>query len=76
VTLVVSKGVPPPPEVRVPEVTGERLDDARAALADAGLDVEVKQRFPFGRRNGIVVDQTPGSGESVEPGTTVTLSVF
>jgi serine/threonine-protein kinase len=76
VTLVVSKGVPPPPEVQVPEVTGERLDDARAALADAGLDVEVEQRFPFGRRNGIVVDQTPGSGESVEPGTTVTLSVF
>jgi serine/threonine-protein kinase len=77
VTLVLSKGAAPPPEVRVPQVTGERLDDARSALSDAGLDVQVEQRFPFGpRRNGVVVDQNPGSGESVEPGTTVTLSVF
>ncbi|MCW0213258.1 MAG: Stk1 family PASTA domain-containing Ser/Thr kinase [Pseudonocardia sp.] len=76
VTLVLSKGVAPPPEVRVPDVTGQRLDDARSALADAGLDVEVESRFSFGRRNGFVVDQRPGSGKSVKPGSTITLTVF
>ena len=34
------------------------LDDAAEILSDAGLEAEERSSFPFGRRNGRVVDQT------------------
>lgn len=77
VTLVVSRGAPPPPEpveVRVPLVLGRDVASATEILTGAGLEVEVRSRLRFlGRDNGTVVGQTPGAGALVEEGTTVVL---
>jgi serine/threonine-protein kinase len=76
VTLVLSKGQAPPPEVRVPFVVGERADSAEAALTRLGLRVRIENGLPFVRPNGRVVGQDPGTGETVERGSTITLTVL
>ncbi|MFQ1001014.1 Stk1 family PASTA domain-containing Ser/Thr kinase [Modestobacter sp. SSW1-42] len=65
VTITVSEGFP---LIAVPDVIGQSRDDAQRTLEEAGLDVEVQQFF--GNR---VIRQTPGAGETVELGTTVTI---
>ncbi|MFJ4693461.1 Stk1 family PASTA domain-containing Ser/Thr kinase [Streptomyces sp. NPDC088766] len=72
VSLVVSKGSP----VEVPDVTGKDLDDARAELEEAGLEVkvsagEVTSEFDKGQ----VAAQSPGAEEEVADGDTVTLTL-
>ncbi|MGV9555416.1 Stk1 family PASTA domain-containing Ser/Thr kinase [Streptomyces sp. NPDC003522] len=72
VSLVVSKGGP----VEVPDVTGQDLDDARAELEEAGLEVkvaaeEVTSEFDKGQ----VAAQSPGADEEVADGDTVTLTL-
>ena len=76
VTLVLSKGVEPPRDVAVPFLIGEDARDAVDALVDAGLDVDIQARFPFGSEDGTVVDQDPAPGTRVDPGTTVVLITF
>lgn len=71
VDLVVSLGKP---EVQVPYVVGQPRAQARDALRAAGLQVtatEVESDEPKGQ----VISTDPAAGESVEDGTTVTLSV-
>ncbi|MEU8649074.1 Stk1 family PASTA domain-containing Ser/Thr kinase [Streptomyces sp. NPDC048737] len=72
VSLVVSKGSP----IEVPDVTGQDLDDARAELEEAGLEVEVSagevtSEFDKGQ----VAAQSPGADEEVADGDTVTLTL-
>lgn len=72
VAIVVSKGRP----VQVPNVAGRPLDQARAALQDAGLKVEtaadqVNSPFPAGT----VANQSIGAGAQAATGDTVTLTV-
>ncbi|WP_308259261.1 Stk1 family PASTA domain-containing Ser/Thr kinase [Pseudonocardia sp. H11422] len=79
VTLVLSRGAEPPPppqEVRVPLVIGERARSAASTLSDAGLKAEIESNFPFGRENGRVIGQSPSPGSSVPRGTTVTLTTL
>lgn len=77
VMLVVSKGVEPPPaQVRVPFVLGEEFDAAEDALRDAELGAEERPAFGFGRDNGTVIEQSPGAGAMVDPGTTVVLQTL
>jgi serine/threonine-protein kinase len=70
VQLVVSKG---PPMVEVPDVVGRPVAEAQQILTAAGLPPSVNQ-LPTGP--GIVRGQSPGSGEKVPKGTTVTLYVY
>ncbi|GAB4082914.1 Stk1 family PASTA domain-containing Ser/Thr kinase [Modestobacter muralis] len=65
VTIIVSEGLP---QVAVPDVIGQSREDAQRVLEEAGLVVEVQQFF--GNR---VIRQTPGAGETVDLGTTVTI---
>lgn len=72
VSLVVSKGSP----IDVPDVTGEDLDDARAALEGAGLKVkvsadEVNSEFDKGQ----VAAQSPAADGKAAAGDTVTLTL-
>jgi beta-lactam-binding protein with PASTA domain len=71
VELVVSKG---PVMVEVPSLRTASIDDARAALAEAGLEIEVvRTEFYVGLDR--VVRQSPGPGESIAKGSTVTVYV-
>ncbi|MCO7196316.1 PASTA domain-containing protein, partial [Pseudonocardia sp. McavD-2-B] len=87
VTLVTSRGpepAPPPPAptaepaapTSVPFVIGMRADEAEALLRQDGFEVDIERSFPFGRRDGRVVGQDPGSGGDAEPGDTITLTVL
>jgi serine/threonine-protein kinase len=64
---VVSKG---PELVEVPALTGESSAAATAQLEALGLEVDEVRFFSD---SDTVVRQSPGSGELVAPGTTVTL---
>ncbi|MCF7548333.1 Stk1 family PASTA domain-containing Ser/Thr kinase [Pseudonocardia sp. WMMC193] len=76
VTLVLSKGQAPPPQVRIPFLIGEGRDQAVRELRGLGLDVRVVEGLPFTRDNARVVGVDPSSGDTVERGTTVTLTVL
>ncbi len=58
--------------VVVPRVVGESLEDARAALEDAGLQVAVAQPPPEDL-DPVVTEQDPAEGAEVEPGSVVNL---
>ncbi|GAA0649489.1 Stk1 family PASTA domain-containing Ser/Thr kinase [Streptomyces thermocarboxydovorans] len=72
VALTVSKGSP----VDVPDVTGDDLADARAALREAGLKVKVApERVNSEHEAGQVARQDPGPGVRAAEGDTVTLTL-
>jgi serine/threonine-protein kinase len=70
VQLIVSKG---PPLVAVPDLVGANVTDAQAALTAVGL-VPAVQQIPAGP--GTVRSQSPGGGDKIAKGSTVTLYVF
>jgi serine/threonine-protein kinase len=67
VQLVVSSG---PPLVAVPDVRDRKVEDARAVLEESGFAVEVRGTQILDR----VFAQSPGAGERVPVGSTITLS--
>ena len=73
VTVFVSTG---PPQVEVPEVTGQSEAEARGSLRAAGLHVgAVTKREEAGQAAGTVLSQTPSAGSSVRSGEAVSLVV-
>ncbi|HEY1135681.1 MAG TPA: PASTA domain-containing protein, partial [Nocardioides sp.] len=75
VTLVVSKG---PELVTIPDgLVGDRVEEARAQLEGLGLEVEEESLIGSdGPRIGYVTGVSPGGGERVRRGSTVTLTVL
>jgi serine/threonine-protein kinase len=71
VTVTVSTGVE---EVKVPPVVGMTLNAAKQQLSAAGLDFSSSQE-PSDRPKNEVTAQSPNAGTSVEPGSTVSLTV-
>ncbi|MBL1097010.1 Stk1 family PASTA domain-containing Ser/Thr kinase [Streptomyces coffeae] len=70
VSLVVSKG----PEIDIPDVVGDTLDDARSELLDEGFKVKIdKQRVFSDEDKGAVAKQSPG--DTGAKGDTVTLTL-
>ena len=72
VVLVVSSG---PEQVSVPDVVGDREDDARNALEDAGLRADVTEEESEDEDPGTVLRQDPGAGKKLDKGSTVNLVV-
>ncbi|NSC21213.1 Stk1 family PASTA domain-containing Ser/Thr kinase [Streptomyces albus subsp. chlorinus] len=73
VTLTVSRG---PHIVKVPDLAGTPLSDARRKLKDAGLEPgTVKHRFDEETARGSVVSTDPGPGDRRRPGAAVALTV-
>jgi serine/threonine-protein kinase len=73
VTLTIATA---PAEVAVPDVAGEEEDAARQALEDAGFDVQVvDEPVETPDEDGLVTAQDPGAGETLAPGSEVTISV-
>jgi len=71
VAIVVSNG---PPRETVPDVVGERLDEAVSNVEAAGFDAKVTQVFSD-KPVGVVVNQSPEQGTNAKEGSTVELAV-
>ncbi len=71
VTLQVSSG---PAPVTVPNVVNDTQDVAETRLSDAGLTASVAQQTSS-QPAGTVIAQTPSGGSSVQPNSTVTITV-
>ncbi len=72
VTLQVSQG---PQPVKVPDLVGDDLDDAKATLQRLGLESQVTTQPDDTRREGLVLSQDPRQGTDVQKGSTVRLVV-
>jgi eukaryotic-like serine/threonine-protein kinase len=72
VELTISRG---PEPVSVPSVVGQPQGQAESELRAADLDVRVERDFSVEVDEGNVISQTPPEGQSVPPGTTVTIVV-
>ncbi len=68
VTLVVSAGAP---TIRIPDVTGLTLEEARAALEQAGLTLGTYFRRTADQKPGTVIEQRPLPGTLSAPGVAV-----
>jgi eukaryotic-like serine/threonine-protein kinase len=75
VEVVVSDG---PEPIEVPNLRGEKVEDAVAELEDLGFEVEVERRGGFGAflNPGRVFDQNPAPGATRLPGDTVTVFAY
>jgi eukaryotic-like serine/threonine-protein kinase len=76
VAVNVSKGPtrPEPVAITVPDVVGQPVDSAAAAVKDAGLHPSV-QHVPSNEAEGTVVSQSPSGGSSADRGAGVLLNV-
>lgn len=73
VTLTVSRG---PEVVKIPDLAGTPLSNARGKLSEAGLEPGVvKRRFDEETAQGSVITTDPAPGSKRRPGTAVALTV-
>jgi eukaryotic-like serine/threonine-protein kinase len=73
VTITIAKA---PPPVNVPPVVGDSPSSAQSALRAAGFQVSRQtQDVTDQSQNGIVISQSPRSGSTVKPGSTVTIVI-
>lgn len=75
IDLVVSKGPEPPQTAVVPSVTGESVDDAKAALEQLGFKVSIAYGNSDTIKSGNVMEQNPASNTTLQIGGTVTITV-
>ena len=74
VNIVVSKGPKPAEKVEVPSLTGKTEDEAKAALAEAGLKGSATQEANDAEA-GTVFEQETEAGTEVEKGSTISYKV-
>ncbi len=72
ITILVSSG---PDEVRVPDLVGMTRSGAESALAQWDLGASFSEEETAEAPPGTVIRQDPGSGQSVAPGTTVSVVI-
>ncbi|NUK22946.1 Stk1 family PASTA domain-containing Ser/Thr kinase [Streptomyces lunaelactis] len=68
ITLTVSKG---PRMIEVPDVVGDKVDDATSELEAAGFEVKVEKSFPF--LGDTVESQSVAGGGQAPEGSTITI---
>lgn len=64
-----------PADIRIPEVAGKPVEQARDALEEVELDYRLEFRRSDSVPAGTVIDSDPGAGREVSPDTEVTLVV-
>lgn len=64
-----------PKKVEVPDVIGKTEAQAKKALEDLGLKVQVKYDSDNSKSNGVVLKQSQKEGTEVESGATITITV-
>ena len=72
--IVVSKGVAPE-KADVPDVVGDKQDDAEAAIESAGFDPEVSKTYSSDVGKGKVIAQVPEKGTSAVLGSDVQIVI-
>jgi beta-lactam-binding protein with PASTA domain/tRNA A-37 threonylcarbamoyl transferase component Bud32 len=72
VVLTVSKGAAP---IKMPDLVGHPLSDAQATLQKQKINVNVQRVALGGVPTDQVTSQDPAAGASIDPGSTVTLTV-
>jgi eukaryotic-like serine/threonine-protein kinase len=72
VILLLSTGIE---QVEVPDVTGQSFQEASATLSDRGFKVARNDQTTDDEDPGTVLKQSPGAGQSIDKGSTITLAV-
>jgi eukaryotic-like serine/threonine-protein kinase len=72
VTVTVSRGER---QVEVPDLEGQTVGEAQGALADANLELGSVTNEASEAEEGTIIDQDPGPGEQVQPGSPVNVTV-
>ncbi|MGH2678808.1 MAG: PASTA domain-containing protein, partial [Actinomycetota bacterium] len=72
VTITVSRGER---QVEVPDLEGQTVGEAQGALADANLELGSATNEASEAEEGTIIDQDPGPGEQVQPGSAVNVTV-
>ncbi|KUJ67955.1 serine/threonine protein kinase [Streptomyces albus subsp. albus] len=72
ITLTVAKA---PAQVTVPDVTGLTLEEATSKLANKGLKATSTEEEKADAEEGKVFEQSPGPGQDVTAGSTITLKI-
>lgn len=75
IDIVVSKGPKPIEKKTVPNLVGKSREDAEAALNERGLVLGDVAEIYDSNEAGIVINQSPSSGGSVQAGSTVSITV-
>ena len=75
VTLYISKGPQESDTLYVPTLRGQSEADAKALLDSMGLTYTTTTDSSSEVNTGEVISTSPGAGESVAPGTTITLTI-
>lgn len=75
VKLYISKGEDDSDKVSVPAVIGKTEENAKQMLDSVGLSYTVTTTTDESQENGVVISCSPDVGESVDNGTSVTLTV-
>ena len=68
------KPAPKPGMVLVPNVEGMDEKEATRTLQDQGFKPDVRRESSTDRK-GVVIDQNPGVGDTVQPGSTVRITI-
>jgi eukaryotic-like serine/threonine-protein kinase len=72
VILLISSGKE---QVAVPDVTGQRFDQANKTLTDLGFKVSRRDQVSASEDPGTVLKQSPGANQKIDKGSTITLAV-
>ncbi|HEX2104363.1 MAG TPA: Stk1 family PASTA domain-containing Ser/Thr kinase [Solirubrobacteraceae bacterium] len=72
VTLLLSTGKE---QVEVPDVTGQTFEEASSALENRGFQVARNDQVTDDEDPGTVLKQSPGGGQRIDKGSTITLAV-
>ncbi|RKS06517.1 serine/threonine-protein kinase [Nocardiopsis sp. Huas11] len=72
ITVLVSSG---PEQVQIPDLLGMTREDAESALSQEGLNAAFQEQEDATAAAGTVISQAPAAGQSVNAGTTVTITL-
>ncbi|MGH2677744.1 MAG: Stk1 family PASTA domain-containing Ser/Thr kinase [Actinomycetota bacterium] len=72
VTITVSRGER---QVEVPDLEGQTVGEAQGTLADANLELGSVTNEASEAEEGTIIDQDPGPGQQVQPGSAVNVTV-
>jgi serine/threonine-protein kinase len=72
ITLRISSG---PEQVQIPDLLGMTRTGAESALSQEGLSASFQEQEDANAPAGTVISQAPAAGQTVNPGTTVTVTI-